>query len=115
MDLAAAPIRSISIDGPERRCTIPGLRRGRAARQEPKMRRRHLIGASLLSLALLGLSGAGPAFAQRDAMTYCKPDVERLCPRVEPGGGRIVKCLKAHKMEMSVGCAMALKKMKAKM
>ncbi len=48
-------------------------------------------------------------------MKYCKPDVERLCPGVEPGGGRIVACLKAHKMDMSVGCAMALKKMKSQM
>ncbi len=55
------------------------------------------------------------ALAAGDAMKYCKPDVERLCPGVEPGGGRIVACLKAHKMDMSVGCAMALKHMKSQM
>jgi hypothetical protein len=55
------------------------------------------------------------ALAAGDAMKYCKPDVERLCPGIEPGGGRIVACLKAHKMDMSVGCAMALKKMKSQM
>ena len=48
-------------------------------------------------------------------MTYCKADVERLCPGVEPGGGRIIKCLKEHKMEMSIGCGKALQKLKAGM
>jgi hypothetical protein len=48
-------------------------------------------------------------------MRYCRPDAERLCPGVPPGGGRIVRCLKAHKMEMSVGCAMTLRRIKARM
>ena len=40
-----------------------------------------------------------------DLKTYCMSDIERLCKGIEPGGGRIVKCLKANKKEMSVGCA----------
>ena len=48
-------------------------------------------------------------------MRYCKPDAERLCPGVPPGGGRIARCLKAHKMEISVGCAMTLRRIKARM
>ena len=67
---------------------------------------------------LLAFGLASPpaaALAQADAMALCKSDVERLCPGVEPGGGRIVQCLKAHKMEMSVGCAKAMQKMKAQM
>lgn len=71
--------------------------------------------ASLVSLASLSLAGSALAQNQQEAMALCKSDVARLCPGVEPGGGRIVGCLKAHKMEMSVGCAMALKKMKEKM
>jgi hypothetical protein len=72
---------------------------------------RHFAVASFSILALASLPQV--ALAAGDAMKYCKPDVERLCPGVEPGGGRIVACLKAHKMDMSVGCAMALKKMKS--
>ena len=72
---------------------------------------RHFAVASFSILALASLPQV--ALAAGDAMKYCKPDVERLCPGVEPGGGRIVACLKAHKMGMSVGCAMALKKMKS--
>jgi hypothetical protein len=46
--------------------------------------------------------------------TYCLSDIEWLCKGIEPGGGRIIKCLKANKKEMSVGCAQALQKLKAK-
>jgi hypothetical protein len=44
--------------------------------------------------------------------TYCKADIERLCPTVEPGGGRIKECLMANKEQMTVGCAQALMKLK---
>ncbi|HEY8032342.1 MAG TPA: cysteine rich repeat-containing protein [Methylocella sp.] len=58
-----------------------------------------------------------PAKAQaelEDIRTYCMSDIERLCKGIEPGGGRILHCLKAHKKEMSVSCAQALQKLKAK-
>lgn len=67
--------------------------------------------ASCLLLGLLTVS----AHAQSDLLTYCKSDVERLCPGIKPGGGRILKCLKANKKEMTVGCAQALQKLKGKM
>ena len=71
-----------------------------------------LASASLLASCLF----AAPAMAQgmADIKTYCVSDIERLCKGVEPGGGRILKCLKANKKEMSVGCAQALQKLKAK-
>jgi Cysteine rich repeat len=49
-----------------------------------------------------------------DIRTYCMSDIERLCKGIEPGGGRLIRCLKTHKKEMSVGCAQALQKLKAK-
>jgi hypothetical protein len=70
--------------------------------------------ASALSLALIALQG--PARADMaETMRYCKGDVARLCPGVPMGGGHIIRCLKEHKMEMSVGCAQGLQKMKAQM
>jgi hypothetical protein len=68
------------------------------------------------------LAASGPAFAEgppeskMDAefealRTYCKADIERLCPNVEPGGGRIKECLMAQKDQMTVGCAQALQKL----
>jgi Cysteine rich repeat len=70
--------------------------------------------ASALSFGLLSLAGSALA-AQADALSYCKADVARLCPGVQMGGGHIIGCLKAHKMELSVGCAQGLQKMKAQM
>ncbi len=73
---------------------------------------------------LLGIFSAG-ALAQSVFETlekekaalekYCKADVERLCPGVEPGGGKIKECLMKHKEEMSVGCAKALQELKKSM
>jgi hypothetical protein len=79
------------------------------------MRIRHVaIVSGLLLVALM--SAAPSAFAQQAAaMKYCKADYERLCPGVQPGGGRILGCLKAHKEEISIGCGKALQAMKAKM
>jgi hypothetical protein len=71
--------------------------------------------ASALSFALLASAAPASAAAMTSAMSYCKADVARLCPGIEPGGGRIVGCLKEHKMEVSVGCAKAVQKMRAQM
>jgi hypothetical protein len=73
--------------------------------------------ATLLISSLLVM----PAFAEPPSRldgemealrTYCRADVERLCPKVQPGGGRIKACLMEHKNEMSVGCAKALQGLK---
>jgi hypothetical protein len=68
---------------------------------------------------LLLISATMPAFAQGQGLeaeiqalkTYCKPDIERLCPNVEPGGGQIKACLMAQKEELTVGCAQALQEL----
>ena len=70
--------------------------------------------AGVSAIALASLSQVATA-QMEEVMKYCKADAERLCPGVEPGGGRIVKCLKAHKMEMSIGCGKTLQSIKAKM
>jgi len=74
---------------------------------------RQLAIASLFSFATLSLAGSG--LAAGEAAAFCKADIARLCPGIQPGGGRLVGCLKEHKMEVSVGCAKAVQKMKAQM
>lgn len=38
----------------------------------------------------------------------CEGDYKRLCAGVQPGGGRILQCLKTHGNEVSEGCRTAL-------
>ena len=78
------------------------------------MKVRQFAIATASAMALLSLTNVARAQMEQ-VMHACKPDIERLCAGVPPGGGRIIGCLKEHKMEMSVGCAMTLKKVKEKM
>src|SRR5262245_39699474 len=50
---------------------------------------------------------ATPVFADADTdvMGPCKADVDRLCEGIQPGGGKVVACLKEKKAEISIGCA----------
>jgi hypothetical protein len=57
---------------------------------------------------------AQPTPAQQRVMqavrAACQADVQKLCAGVQPGGGRIVACLKEHKDEVSDGCKQAIAK-----
>ena len=39
----------------------------------------------------------------------CGPDIQEYCADVEPGGGRVGKCLIEHRADISSACAGALK------
>jgi hypothetical protein len=91
------------------------IRRRWAAKGGEIMRVRQFAIASGLSLAVFATVESSALAQQAEAMKYCKADVARLCPGVQMGGGRIIACLKEHKMEVGVGCAKALQAMKGKM
>jgi len=40
----------------------------------------------------------------RDVAEACKDDAAKLCKEVEPGKGRILRCLKQHEGELSPAC-----------
>jgi hypothetical protein len=46
--------------------------------------------------------------AVRAAREACIADINRLCPDVVPGGGRIIRCLAAQRDQMSPGCKTAV-------
>jgi hypothetical protein len=79
------------------------------------MRIRHFAVVSALTLGAFGSAESSALAQQAEAMKYCKADVARLCPGVQMGGGRIIACLKEHKMEVSFGCAKAIQAIKSKM
>ena len=72
--------------------------------------------AAACSLALFSIAVSGlTAQAQEGQFVYCKADVQRLCQGIQPGGGRLMQCLKAHENDLTVGCAKELQSMKARM
>ena len=40
----------------------------------------------------------------------CKPDAEKFCKGIKPGGGRILSCLKSHQAELNPACAAEFKR-----
>jgi hypothetical protein len=79
-----------------------------------EMHKVKILAILMLSAGLFSLSGPS-SFAAAPSFQYCKADVQRLCKGMMPGGGKIMKCLKAHENDLTVGCAKELKALKAKM
>jgi hypothetical protein len=44
----------------------------------------------------------------KDCEQACAGDIARFCKEVQPGGGRIVKCLREHDKELSPSCTAKL-------
>ena len=70
--------------------------------------------AAAVALAC-SLAVAVPAMAQQPAPAAgqalkeaCKGDYKTLCSGVQPGGGRVVACLKQQADKLSPGCKQAL-------
>lgn len=42
--------------------------------------------------------------AAKETHQGCEPEIHAFCSGVQPGGGRILKCLKAHKSQLSPVC-----------
>jgi hypothetical protein len=42
-----------------------------------------------------------------EKMAACKGDKEKFCAGVQPGEGRIMKCMKEHEKDLSAGCKAA--------
>jgi hypothetical protein len=57
----------------------------------------------ILAVVLL-LAAAGTARAGDNEAWPCKADADKFCKDVQPGGGRIIACLKQHEADLSEGC-----------
>jgi hypothetical protein len=50
--------------------------------------------------------------AFKEVKEACHDDVEKFCGSVQAGKGRIIKCMKEHKEEVSEGCRAEIEQMK---
>jgi hypothetical protein len=66
------------------------------------------------AVAQLALADAPPPAPPPDALSEaraaCATDIQALCAGVQPGGGRILACLKEHQDKVSDGCKQAVVK-----
>ncbi|MCS0494060.1 cysteine rich repeat-containing protein [Ancylobacter sp. MQZ15Z-1] len=86
------------------------------------LRRLNLRAALVLALAgIAGVVLTGSAFAQTPAMAQnlstaqrqairaaCEADIRSACAGIQPGGGRILECMKANPDKISQPCKDAL-------
>ena len=76
----------------------------------------HLLAGLGLATALM-TAAAAPAAAQaamgKQVREACQADYKALCDGIQPGGGRILKCLEEHKEQVSKECISALEQAKA--
>jgi hypothetical protein len=65
-----------------------------------------------MALVVLGLAAQVPVSAQSAPMeaarAACSADLQQLCPGVQPGGGRMLACLKEHRDQVSPACKQAV-------
>lgn len=61
-------------------------------------------GLTMLALAGGAFAQQAPSPATMALARACKTDVERFCPEVKPGGGRIAQCLRANASDLSPTC-----------
>lgn len=54
-------------------------------------------------LCLITMSSLAAAQTEAE-MAACKPDYQKFCAGVEPGGGRIIQCLSKHLKQLSPDC-----------
>lgn len=66
------------------------------------------IGLPMAALAQQPQTGSLPPEASnpavRDAWAKCNADIQKFCPNLQPGGGRIVRCLVANASSLTPEC-----------
>lgn len=64
----------------------------------------HGLAASLALVASVATARAQGVPTAAELARACGADINRLCPGVPPGNGRLKACMKAHLSEVSAGC-----------
>jgi outer membrane protein OmpA-like peptidoglycan-associated protein len=64
----------------------------------------HAVCASVLLIASMASAQQPQVPSRTEVLRACAGDVERLCPGVPPGQGRIKACMKEHVSQLSTPC-----------
>jgi hypothetical protein len=59
---------------------------------------------ALLAAGLVAQAGAQDSAKAGKGSGPCAEDAKKLCAGMEPGGGRIARCMKEHEAELSPAC-----------
>jgi hypothetical protein len=65
------------------------------------------------TLLLLGFAGGLHAQDRKGLREACMGDAKKFCSGIQPGGGRIVQCLRSHDAELASACRDGLAAVKA--
>ena len=64
------------------------------------------------STAAMTLMAGAPGVAQAGGLSACSAEMEKFCKDVQPGKGRVMRCLKAQDAELSDACKTQIKQMR---
>ncbi|OFY98350.1 MAG: hypothetical protein A2070_01630 [Bdellovibrionales bacterium GWC1_52_8] len=64
----------------------------------------HFINVCGLAFTVMTFSAFAEEKMAVDPRGPCSPDIEKFCKDVEPGEGRLLRCLKEHENELSSDC-----------
>jgi hypothetical protein len=90
-----------------------GVRSMHSHNNQVRRKRSALLVNFLLASAMIQVVGAqtatdGLATLVNEARAACQSDVQKLCPGIQLGGGRIINCLVQHKDSVSGACKQAV-------
>jgi Cysteine rich repeat len=68
--------------------------------------------ALMIAAAALWMSTAAVSVGTAQGQSPCADDVQKFCKDVQPGAGRIAKCLKEHEADLSRACKRQMEEVK---
>lgn len=68
-----------------------------------------LIGVLIAGAVATGGAGDAAPTGREAVRAACKADVQALCAGIEPGGGRIMACMRQNRDKVSAGCQEAFR------